>query len=427
MKVAHVTNLYVPHNLGGAEVNCFELVGHQRRAGHDVRVFTNERGRAFDDPGVVNLDLPVDPTTTALLLPQKAADRRLHEALKEFGPDVVHVHNVHRTLGFGTYGVAALWPNVVTIQDYHLFCLKTENYREEGRACNDRSMCAACASTFYPMQAKAIDPSRSTLLDRLPQGAANALWRVVPLVRNAARERWFNRWIDLVICPSSAVRETMVLWGIDPQKICLIGNAVPLQNIPVNAPQSQPVRPPSFGYIGKLTRAKGVHVLIEAFRRISPSVPGARLLVAGDGLDAEALQNAAGDAAIEFLGRVPRDGIDTFYDAVDAVVVPSIWPDVMPLVVLEAMARGKAVIVSRIGGMPDQVGDAGIVVRSNDAAELADAMLRLTQRDEFSKRSALSRERFEKHYSPELIARQTEDLYARAIQEHGKRRHQAPA
>jgi glycosyltransferase involved in cell wall biosynthesis len=347
--------------------------------------------------------------------------------LRAFAPDVVHIHNVHRTLGFGAYGVAASWPNVATIQDYHLFCLKTENYREEGRACNDRAACASCASVFYPGQSAQMDPRGAQLTTRLSSRMPRMFWNAVPPIRNAFRERYFNSWIDTVICPSNAVRETMMLWGVDAAKIRIVGNAVPLQNLGrVSTPMK--TGPIVFGYIGKLTRAKGVHVLIAAFSQLQEAGSDVRLSIAGDGPDAQSLKElAAGVRNVDFLGRIGRDRIDAFYEDVDAVVVPSIWPDVMPLVVLEAMARGKALIVSAIGGMPDQVSDAGLIVPSNDVAALTGALRHVADRENVRELGNRARERFDRVYDPLLIAAQTEDVYREAAREHERKSHPTPA
>jgi glycosyltransferase involved in cell wall biosynthesis len=414
MKIAHVTNLYVPASLGGAEVNCFELVKHQRANGHTVRIITNEIGATFEDPDVVNLEQAVNPISIALLYPQASVDKALARALDEFSPDVVHVHNVHRTLGFGTYGQISKWPSVATIQDYHLFCLKTDNTRIEGQACNDRRFCSSCAATFYPNQLAELSPDNERWIETIGL-IAKPFWPLVPALRNSLRSSRFSRAIDAVICPSSAMRDTMTLWGVPAEKMYVIGNAVQLDTNAQHLPADNRSGPITFGYIGKLTRSKGVHVLLDAFRMMECPDSDARLLVAGDGPDGKRLrEKGAAVEGVTFLGRIGRDDIDGFYRSVDAIVVPSIWPDVMPLVVLEAMARGKAVIVAGIGGMPEQVAEAGIVVESNSAESLLRAMKGLT-REKCAQLGEIARARFADHFEPAHLARETEALYERIL------------
>jgi glycosyltransferase involved in cell wall biosynthesis len=415
MRIAHVTSRFVPAFYGGAEVLCDNLARLQLARGDDVVVITNLPHYRFDDSHVVNLDAPSNQFTTPLLIAQPHVDRALRQALAEFAPDVVHVHNVHGPLGFGAYREAAAWPSVATFHDYHLFCLRTDNMRIEGSACNDRRWCAGCARTLYVEKTKEVFPQRRAQIDAIATVAA-PLFGLIPPVRNARRERALAKWIDEFICPSEDLRRTMVLWGLPPERIEVIGSIV---GVPA-APQASPARRETvrFGYIGKLVRLKGVHLAIEAVRALAAGGTKVRLTIAGDGADAPALRDLAeGLDCVEFLGRIDGPQIERFYAGIDALLVPSIWPEPSPLVVLEAMGRQKPVVVSNIGGMPDQVGPSGLVAKANDAADLARAMQTLVDdpslREELGRRA---RARVLEHFTPERILERTHDVYLRAIE-----------
>ncbi len=418
MRIAHVTNYFVPASIGGAEVHCAELARRQREAGNAVTVITNHLGVTFEDPNVHNLEVKPNPLLVPLLFPQRSIDRKLEQTLRAFEPDVVHIHNVHRTLGFGAYRVAARWPSVATIHDYHLFCLKTDNSRRAGFACNDRSECARCARTFYPEKAKEDYPARAGAIDRLVS-LAGWMFPAVPPLRNAMRVHFFNAWIDAVIAPSDAVLKTLLLWGVPPDRLVTIGTIIPLcdpQPV-VDLPGANGV---VFGFIGKLTENKGVHILLDAARSVARSRRNVRLRIAGDGPNADELRTvAAGIEGVEFLGRISQERLSEFYRSVDVVVVPSTWPEPAPLVVLESMARARALIVAKIGGMPDQVGSTAITVQSNDAVALAGAMTRLIDNPALAgELGARARTRFFADLAPEKILAQTEDVYRRAIAAH---------
>jgi glycosyltransferase involved in cell wall biosynthesis len=422
MRIAHVTNLFVPFSTGGAEVHCNELAKRQREAGHTVVIITNELGAVFEDPNVRNLEVRPNPLLLPLLIPQRSIDRKLAQTLRAFEPDVVHLHNVHRTLGFGAYRVAAGWPSVAMMQDYHLFCLITDNSRRAGFVCNDRSGCAGCARTFYPAKAKEAFPARARVIERLASVAGWA-FPAIPPVRNTMRERFFNAWIDAVIAPSDAVRKTLLLWGVPADRVVTIGNVIRLSNPEVAAdpPGTSEIR---FGFIGKLAENKGLRVLLDAVRKIAQSGRHVHLRIAGDGPHAQSLRAAAdGIEGVEFLGRISQERLDEFYRGVDVVVVPSTWPDPAPLVVLESMARARALIVAEIGGMPDQVGSTAITVPSNDASALGDAMTRLIDNPALAgELGARARARFFADLAPEKVLSRTEDVYRRAIAAHADKR-----
>ncbi len=131
--------------------------------------------------------------------------------------------------------------------------------------------------------------------------------------------------------------------------------------------------------VGRLVRLKGFDLLLEAFARVAPGHPGLRLLVAGEGMERAALEAqavAAGVAArVEFLGALERAPLIELYRSALAVVCPS-RNDAFPLVVLEAMASGRAVVASQLGAIPSLVahGVTGLLVSPGDVRALAEAL-----------------------------------------------------
>jgi glycosyltransferase involved in cell wall biosynthesis len=122
-------------------------------------------------------------------------------------------------------------------------------------------------------------------------------------------------------------------------------------------------------FVGRLVREKGVHTLIQASRNASIPVH-----VLGDGpmrADLEALA-ADADADIRFLGWRDHDDVLAELRTARALVVPSIWPEVFPLVICEAFSAGVPVIGSDIGGISDMLAqDRGFVFPAGDVDRLA--------------------------------------------------------
>jgi glycosyltransferase involved in cell wall biosynthesis len=98
------------------------------------------------------------------------------------------------------------------------------------------------------------------------------------------------------------------------------------------------------------------------------------------------------------------------------VVVPSVWAEPFPLVVVEALSHGRPVLVTRVGGLPEVVGaDAGITSEV-DAASLADGLTRLLV-DDAAQRSAAARARYEGRFAPGIVTQQLLDIYRDVIDE----------
>jgi glycosyltransferase involved in cell wall biosynthesis len=139
--------------------------------------------------------------------------------------------------------------------------------------------------------------------------------------------------------------------------------------------------------IGRFVHWKGFDVLIDAVARLRASTPSVRLVFAGDGDLREALVARVRDLdladRVSFAGMVGREDVPSYFAAADVVAVPSVhykgYVDGLPNVALEAMAAGKPVVSTNVGGLPDVIkdGENGFLVEEDDAAQLAEAIRRL--------------------------------------------------
>lgn len=136
-----------------------------------------------------------------------------------------------------------------------------------------------------------------------------------------------------------------------------------------------------FGFLGQLRATKGVHLLVESF--LSARLPGTELWIAGKGDEAYEVEmrgTASRVTEIRWLGFVaPSD----FLPDVDVLVVPSLWKDTAPLVILEAYRFGVPVLGAKRGGIPEFVSEeTGWLFEPEDAKEFRLALTRCFQERE---------------------------------------------
>jgi glycosyltransferase involved in cell wall biosynthesis len=171
--------------------------------------------------------------------------------------------------------------------------------------------------------------------------------------------------------------------------------------------------------VGRLIPIKGHLVLLRALAQARTRVPGVTLHVAGRGPLEPALKAYARelglDDAVRFLGFVSP--VERAFEDAAIVVVPSLGEG-FGMVALEAMERGRPVIASAVGGLPEIVadGETGLVVPSGDAEALAEAMVSLASNlGRAAAMGVAGRERALAEFTPERCAERIEKLYALAL------------
>ncbi|WP_167159055.1 MULTISPECIES: glycosyltransferase family 4 protein [Streptomyces] len=188
-------------------------------------------------------------------------------------------------------------------------------------------------------------------------------------------ERAAVRWTARIVCVSEGERAT----GVRAKVVApcsVIPNGVDLDHYSAADETPAAQGAPLVVCVGRLCRQKGQDVLLAAWQRVREAVPGAHLVLVGDGPDLAALR-AAAPGSVSFVGPVGDTAF--WYRAADLVVLPSRWEG-MALAPLEAMACGRPVVVTDVGGSAESLppGQAPLCLVPPDAPEeLAHAMTRL--------------------------------------------------
>ncbi|HEX4775340.1 MAG TPA: glycosyltransferase [Acidimicrobiia bacterium] len=321
-RVLFVSTLWPPRVLGGAELYASALASRLKERGCEVGAVT----LGVDGADVVASVRPwpvrweefgsANALDHALLhvrdLYSREARMTVERAIREFRPDVVHSHSVAGLSGAVLATPSRLGvPHVHTLHDYWLLCQRMSMVKRSGTACERR--CASCI---------VISMERDAIVRAHPPDVVTAVSYAV------AREHERIPWMR--------------------DRLRVVPN--PVEPVPTVA--RTPGSPVTFGYIGQVTRHKGVPTLVEAFT--GADTGDARLLIAGTGPVYDELSTRT-PPSIEWLGWVDDAGKESFFAAIDCLVVPSEWKDPAPLVVNEARARQIPVIGARIGGIPELV------------------------------------------------------------------------
>jgi phosphatidyl-myo-inositol dimannoside synthase len=212
---------------------------------------------------------------------------------------------------------------------------------------------------------------------------------------------------DAVTTICEGLRAEMVARGIPADKVTVIPNAVDIEKFSGAGAADDALKAKLgltdavvLGFIGSFYGYEGLSLLIDALARIRSVNPRVRVLLVGGGPQESALKERAAASglseSIVFAGRVPHQDVGRYYDIVDVLVYPRLSMRltdlVTPLKPLEAMAQGRLVAASDVGGHRELIADGvtGVLFKANDPEALAERVLALL--DDRSRWSALRSE-----------------------------------
>ena len=226
-----------------------------------------------------------------------------------------------------------------------------------------------------------------------------------------ALETYVLRRCDAVTTICEGLRREIVERGVAESRVTVIPNGVDVDRFDVSARRDRGAAKgldlnggPILGFIGSFNAYEGLNVLLDAFPLILSRQPRAQIVLVGGGLEEEALKRLAGALRVAervvFAGWVPNDAVDRYYDLLDIVVYPRasnrVTELVTPLKPLEAMAQGRLVIASDVGGHRELIrdGETGLLFRAGDHASLAATVLKALAQPERARAIRASARRF---------------------------------
>ena len=405
MRIMLATDCYPPPLVGGRDLQVQMLARELSRRGHDVEVITlaGIAGARTETDGDIlvhrmagwsrilsrfyaNPDQPFHPT-----IPDPGLVHSLADLVRQRRPEVVHSHSwmLHSVLPFLPSRQTRL---VVTMHEYSLVCPKGTFVYRDG-VCDGPSFgkCVRCASGQY--------------------GAI----RSVALTTGLALTRGLRRRVDRYLAVSTAVAMACSSLAAGGQRpIDVIPPFLPddcFQPAGADRPAFVPATGDYVMFAGALSPHKGVDVLLEAYEELDPAVP--LVLV---GLRHKDTPHHFPDGVI-VVENVPHSDVMRAWAHCAVAVVPSRWPEPFGLVAIEAMATGRPVVASSVGGLPDIVldGVTGILVPPGDVGALRASILQLLADPERRTRMGQAGRQRAASYSASAVVPQIERVYEEVI------------
>jgi glycosyltransferase involved in cell wall biosynthesis len=381
---------------GGEEVVFEQEKQLLEDAGHETSTYTrsNDEIENFSAPQRLAL---IGSSTWSL-----DTVRQFSKLLTQKKPDIVHVHNTFFMLSPSIYAACKSHgvPVVQTLHNFRLMCPSSTFYRN-GKVCEECTDRGLWRSVYHGCFR---DSKLATASVALTLGIHRLL---------GTWDKSVTRYIAL----TEFGRKKFIEAGLPAEKIAVKPNFVRREPLP--APPTQ--RSGHALFVGRLSREKGVSVLLRAWAKAARDYA---LQIVGDGperANLEAESRRLGLTNVQFRGRLSRDETIAAMRSARFLLVPSLWYETFGLCIAEAFACATPVICSRLGAMEELVsnGHTGLHFRAGDADDLAERIAWASSHPvEMRAMGDEGLAEYESKYTPERNRSKLIEIYDHARAEH---------
>lgn len=405
MKVLQVIHGFLPYNTAGTEVHTYNLSTElskrnnvsifHRVSDFETKEYTLGKHRIDTLEVFVINNTFRNYDSFEMTYQNNAIAEKFREVLDRIKPDVVHIqHLLYLSTLIVEEAAKRNIPIVFTLHDYWLICPQGQLLKNNILLCenNKNPQCAECVryqlcikknifniyyflskwmpDSFIQAAKKAyLSFGQSTFLTK------NKMHEL--LDKRAAHMRRIASKIDCFIAPSQFIKRKFIESGIPEHKIVFLPLGLKIDDFKKN--NKSPNLKLRLGFIGNLLPAKGVHILIKALNTIKKD--SVELKIFGEAKSYKSiLENylkyiksiARQNRNIKFMGGFNHRQITEIFNEIDVLIVPSIWFENSPLVILEAFATKTPVIGANIGGIPEFIKDGvnGLLFNAGDPLDL---------------------------------------------------------
>lgn len=383
MRILLVSHGLPPDSVGGVEQHVSGLSQALVQAGHQVEIFARWNGPEHDQ-GVTVETSPAGANPAVFRvayrwqgcdslaamytsLPMADAMATFLQARRAAGVtfDVAHVHHL---TGMGVDSLQKLReagvPIVMTLHDYWLFCPRGQMFHHQGEVCATAPIerCTDCLKKTFPWWLKENGREK------------------VEAVQAQARD--VLALADRLVVPSARTIPAFVSLGVPAERFTVVANGVDTERLEALPRPGGGPGPLRLGYFGTVMPSKGLAVLIAAVQLLPQGL--VELHIHGNAVPyhgdetylTRCFQQLRPGSAVTYHGPYSLDEMPERMATIDVLAAPALWHEAFGLTVREALAAGRPVLVSRIGGLQDAVVDGvqGRLLPPGDPAAWAEAI-----------------------------------------------------
>ena len=359
MHILKIIHGYPPNYNAGSEVYSQSICNELSKT-HKLSVFTREEN-VYAPCFSIRKELINDNLTLYFVNNPQGKDGYRHQQmdnnfadlLKKLNPDVAHVgHLNHLSTGLIDELNTLKIPIIFTLHDFWLMCPRGQFLTRSIGTDNNFKVCnkqehKKCATDCYSVYFSGRVENKNDEIGNWQNWVHNRMLETKAIINK----------INLFIAPSNYLRDRFINdFNVPADKIIYLDYGFPTEYL-TQTEKSKKKTDYTFGYIGTHIPAKGVNILIEAFKQIEAKA-ALKIFGRSNGQSTNALKEMAKSSKnkIEFEGEYINHNLaNDVFSNVDCIVVPSIWGENSPLVIHEAQACNVPVITADFGGMKEYV------------------------------------------------------------------------
>ena len=317
---------------------------------------------------------------------------KLKKILKEFKPDIVHLHNIYYQVSPSVLKCLKNTPTIMSINSYEMIC-PMGVVPASSVKCNYKfgKQCLKCIGSF-----------KGYYYEKIKQ-------KVYKILLNN---------IDIFIAPSKNIKKNFKKQDFINSEIITIPNGIVLFKY------NEVKDTKKILYVGRLSKEKGVEYLLKAMPLIIKEIPTVHLDIVGDGDEKHRLEILTKELNLEksvaFIGSISHSEVEKYYKKANIVIVTSIWPEPFGLIGPEAMSVGRPVIGTKVGGIPEWLedGKTGYLVEPGDPKQISEKVIKLFKNQKLLKMMGERAHIRVEKFSIEEYVKNLERLYEKILKKY---------